>query len=374
MKGKASAAGVRAKSADSLPRASPLLPETPGRLSAPAPPLVDSPRSGPPPAPEITTLPILILYPHSRCNCRCVMCDIWKVTAAEEITATELQAHMEDIRSLGVEWVVFSGGEPLMHSDLFRLTSLLQDSGIRTTVLTTGLLLPGNTSRIARSIHDVIVSLDGPPPVHDRIRRVPGAFARLAEGVAALRRERAGYPVSGRCTVQRENRRELRQTVAAALDLRLDSISFLAADLTSTAFNRPQGWTTVEQTRVGLAEREIEDLENEIDSILREYQPEIDRGFIREDEAKLRRLGHHFRAQLGLEPAVAPRCNAPWVSAVVESDGTVRPCFFHAPLGNIRQGGLLEVLNAPRAVEFRRSLDVATNETCRRCVCSLHRS
>jgi len=27
---------------------------------------------------RITALPIVILMPHSACNCRCVMCDIWK--------------------------------------------------------------------------------------------------------------------------------------------------------------------------------------------------------------------------------------------------------------------------------------------------------
>ena len=39
---------------------------------------------------------------------------------------------------------------------------------------------------VARFVDDVIVSLDGPPEVHDRIRNVPRAFARLAEGVATL--------------------------------------------------------------------------------------------------------------------------------------------------------------------------------------------
>ncbi|HMU73003.1 MAG TPA: hypothetical protein PKD93_09685, partial [Ferruginibacter sp.] len=27
---------------------------------------------------RISSLPIAILMPHSACNCRCVMCDIWK--------------------------------------------------------------------------------------------------------------------------------------------------------------------------------------------------------------------------------------------------------------------------------------------------------
>jgi MoaA/NifB/PqqE/SkfB family radical SAM enzyme len=302
------------------------------------------------------------------------MCDIWKVTSVEEITAADLQRHLQDIRALGVEWVVLSGGEPLMHSDLFRLTSLLRDSGIRTTILTTGLLLAGNAARIAQCVDDVIVSLDGPPEVHDRVRRVPGAFARLADGVRALRSEQAAYPVAARCTVQRENHRELRRTVAAALDLGLDSISFLAADLTSAAFNRQAGWTAEEQARVALSSEEIDALDVEIGNLLRDHRAGIERGYIREQEVKLRRLAHHFRAGLGQETPVAPRCNAPWVSAVVESDGSVRPCFFHAAFGNLRSGGLHEVLNAPAAVEFRKNLDVSRNPICGRCVCSLYRA
>lgn len=333
----------------------------------------------------VSSLPILILYPHSRCNCRCVMCDIWKITAAEEISAAALEAHLADIRALQVEWVVFSGGEPLMHSDLFRLTSLLKGCGIRTTILTTGLLLAENAARIVEGVDDVIVSLDGPPAVHDRIRRVAGAFARLEEGVRAVRRQRAVDPVSARCTVharcavqarctvQRENHRELRRTVATAVELGLDSISFLAADLTSTAFNRPAGWPAEQQARVGLTREQTQDLEAEVEALLKEFHSEVATGFIREDEPKLRRLARHFRAHLGLEEPQAPRCNAPWVSAVIESDGTVRPCFFHAPYGSVRGNSLREVVHGPVAVAFRRNLDVASNEICRRCVCSLYR-
>jgi len=321
----------------------------------------------------VSSLPILILYPHSRCNCRCLMCDIWKITAADEISAAALEAHLADIRALQVEWVVFSGGEPLMHSDLFRLTSLLKGCGIRTTILTTGLLLAENAARIVDCVEDVIVSLDGPPAVHDRIRRLAGAFARLEDGVRALRRQRSGYAVSARCTVQRENHSQLRQTVSTALELGLDSISFLAADLTSTAFNRPDGWPTHQQARVGLTVEQIEALEAEIEALLKEFRSQLATGFLREDEAKLRRLARHFRVHLGLEQPQAPRCNAPWVSAVIESEGTVRPCFFHPPYGTARGNSLRELVNGPAAVAFRRNLDVASNEICRRCVCSLYR-
>ena len=48
------------------------------------------------------------------------MCDIWKTDSVQEISAEELERHASDLERLQVEWVVFSGGEPLMHSDLFR--------------------------------------------------------------------------------------------------------------------------------------------------------------------------------------------------------------------------------------------------------------
>jgi len=39
---------------------------------------------------------------HSRCNCRCVMCDIWKTSESRELTLTDLQPHLDSFRDLGV--------------------------------------------------------------------------------------------------------------------------------------------------------------------------------------------------------------------------------------------------------------------------------
>src|SRR5262249_3520236 len=175
---------------------------------------------------RVDELPILILYPHSRCNCRCVMCDIWKADSVTEISPSELERHVEDLRALRVRWVVLSGGEPLMHSDLFRLARSLKELDIRGTLLTTGLLLEKNAAAIVESIGDVIVSLDGPPEVHDRIRRVARAYELLERGVLALQARARAYPVAARCTVQRDNLRHLRATVTTARRLGLRSISF----------------------------------------------------------------------------------------------------------------------------------------------------
>ena len=48
---------------------------------------------------RLRSLPILALSVHSACNCRCVMCDIWKANADKrEISVDELERHIDAIR------------------------------------------------------------------------------------------------------------------------------------------------------------------------------------------------------------------------------------------------------------------------------------
>ena len=102
----------------------------------------------------IEKLPVLLIDTHSRCNCRCVMCDIWKTDEHREFTLAQLESQMVAIERLQVRWVVFTGGEPLMHSNLFALTDVLRARGIRVTILSTGLLF----ERCAREIMSKRVS------------------------------------------------------------------------------------------------------------------------------------------------------------------------------------------------------------------------
>ena len=118
---------------------------------------------------------------------------------------------------------------------------------------------------VAESFDDVIVSLDGPREIHDTIRRVEGAFALLETGVRALRDVRSDMRITARTTVQQANHRSLLETARPAGKLSLDGISFLAVDVTSTAFNRALAWPKSRQTEIGLSLPELTALENEID-------------------------------------------------------------------------------------------------------------
>jgi MoaA/NifB/PqqE/SkfB family radical SAM enzyme len=300
------------------------------------------------------------------------MCDIWKRKEGREFNAADLERHRKSIRTLGVKHVVLTGGEPLLNRQLDAICGFFRDLGLRVTLLTTGLLLQKKADIVASGFDDIIISIDGPPDVHNRIRRVSGAFQTIQKGVMEVRARRPRIAISCRTTVQKLNRTHLRATVSAARSLGLDSISFLAADISSAAFNREERWTPERQNEIALSRAELSELEEEIELMIQMHQEDIDQGFIVESNVKLRRIGARFREHIDGTPPKAPICNAPWVSAVIEVDGSVRPCFFHPSIGNAHQLTLEEALNTETALSFRSRLKIASDPTCQHCVCSLN--
>ena len=187
----------------------------------------------------ISALPIVILMPHSACNCRCIMCDIWKDNQnLKQLDQKDVEGLLLSLKKLGTRQVLMSGGEALLNRNFFTLCQILKKEKIRITVLSTGLTLKNNAEQIVKWVDDVIISLDGDEEVHDRIRNVPRAFEKLKEGIAEIRRIDPQYRISGRTVIHRLNFRVWPRIIEAAKAIGLDSISFLPADVSSHAFNR----------------------------------------------------------------------------------------------------------------------------------------
>ncbi len=320
---------------------------------------------------RIFTVPMLVLMPHSRCNARCVMCDIWRANENKvELSREDLAPHVADFARLGVQRIVFTGGEALMHSNLFALCELLAEIGAKMTLLSTGLTLEKNAGQVARWFDEVTISLDGPPSIHDEIRNVPRAYEKLAAGARAVKS--AGVPrVTGRCVVQRHNFRFLEETIDAARDAGLDEISFLPVDVSTEAFNRPGGWSNDRVDQTALTLDEAFELRERIETLIERRGADLANKTIAESADKLRAIAQYFLALHGVTAQSETVCNAPWVSAVIEANGAIRPCFFHPAFGDLHTARLSEVLNSPVAVQFRRQLDVTRDPICARCVCSL---
>lgn len=324
---------------------------------------------------KLTALPIVILMPHSACNCRCVMCDIWKGNNnLKQLTADDIQALMATLKKLGTRQVLMSGGEALLNPNFFRLCEILKKEKIRITLLSTGLTLKKNAEDLVKWVDDIIVSLDGDKEMHDRIRNIPGAFTKMAEGIANIKALKPGFRITCRTVIHRLNFRVWPGIIDAAKNLGLDQVSFLPADVSSHAFNRQQAWDEPRQHEILLSEKDVDELKGVIGNLFTSCKNEFDSRFIAESPDKIRNIYFYYAAYYGHNLFPFKKCNAPWVSTVVEADGTVRPCFFHEAYGNLKTGPLDEIINSDVAIDFRKNLNMKKNETCLKCVCYLNLS
>ncbi len=103
-----------------------------------------------------------------------------------------------------------------------------------------------------------------------------------------------------------------------------------------------------------------------------QYRDEFRANYILESPDKIQKIYYYYAAYFCLNDFPYKKCNAPWVSTVIEADGSVRPCFFHNAFGNIKMGTLDSIINSEKAIEFRKNLDMDKNDTCIKCVCYLN--
>ena len=322
---------------------------------------------------RIQALPIAILMPHSACNCRCIMCDIWKDNKnLKQLNENDIKGLMSSLKKLGTRQVLMSGGEALLNPNFFRFCEILNEENIKVTLLSTGLTIKKNAEQLVKWVHDIIVSVDGDEQTHDYIRNIPGAFNKLREGINYIKAMKPTYKITARTVIHRLNYQRWPAIIDAAKEIGLDQISFLPADVSSHAFNREMLWDENRQHEILLSFEDLPYLKNVIQKLITDYKEDFEDSFIAESPEKIWKIYEYYSAYYGLNSFPYKKCNAPWVSTVVEADGTVRPCFFHEPIGNIRLESLDTILNSENAIDFRKHLDIDKNETCMKCVCYLN--
>jgi len=303
------------------------------------------------------------------------MCDIWKGNQnLKQLTEADIEGLLAAFKKFGTKQVVMSGGEALLNRNFFRLCEILKKNRISITLLSTGLLLKRHAEALLKWVDDLIISIDGDEPLHDTIRGIPGAFQKLKEGVQYIKSLRPGFPITGRSVIHKLNYRKWPAIIDSAKEMGLDQVSFLPADISSNAFNRETPWSVERQQDVLPTKAELAEMQEILDYITDRYQLLFKEHFIAESPEKLQKISGYYRALHGINPFPYKKCNAPWVSAVIEADGLVRPCFFHEAMGNIREEPLEQILNSNKAYRFRKELDMQQNSTCLKCVCYLNLS
>ncbi|MEP7357117.1 MAG: radical SAM/SPASM domain-containing protein [Anaerolineales bacterium] len=316
---------------------------------------------------RLEALPLAIVYVTDRCNSRCITCDYWK-HGQTNLPLAAARKLAPELRALGTQVVLLSGGEPLLHPHWAEVAQVFHEAGMRLWLLTAGLSLAKHAERAAELCERVTVSLDGATPETYRAIRGVDGFEAVCAGVRAM--VARGVPVTLRCTVQHLNYVELPALVRLGQELGVEQVSFLAVDVsTHVAFARAEDYNQ----SLALRPDDLAGFAAVLDTLERDYAAEFAAGFIAERPAKLRRLEQYFAALLGQGGFPAVRCNAPRFSAVIGADGHVQPCYFIDGGQPPVDQPLAQALNAPALVALRRDIRAGRRAECARCVCAMYR-
>ncbi len=123
------------------------------------------------------------------CNADCFMCGFARSRDPRRFTPADLERLLPAAIDAGVRYIRYTGGEPLMNADLPDLVRMAASAGLKTSVITNGMLLPQRARiLVSAGLSQVIVSLDGASAAtHDVYRATPGCFGNALEGIGLAR-------------------------------------------------------------------------------------------------------------------------------------------------------------------------------------------
>jgi MoaA/NifB/PqqE/SkfB family radical SAM enzyme len=273
---------------------------------------------------------------------------------------------MEEIKSFR-PFISITSTEPLLYKPLPQAIRAARERGMSANVTSNGFLLPDRAEELVDAgLYNLHLSIDGPPAVHDRIRGVPGTFARVVEGIARIaeqkRRTGASCPtVTIGTVVSNLNTGHLLQLMR---ELPLDHITRVNLTLMSfchqsLADRHNATWGHVYPVTRACLEGECdpalvdtETLHGELDLIEHEYSGKANLLFPNDRQY----LEKYFRKTD--EFMDAKPCLFPWYTAQITARGDligVTRCF-PVTFGNVMNGAFSEAWNGDRMRAFRRNL------------------
>ena len=281
-----------------------------------------------------------------RCNIRCRHCynfdrDTPRHTegcGVPELGTDELLRVISELRDAGCLFLNLTGGEALLHPDLFRLLDHAGDLNLAVGLLTNGILLrPGLAGQLARypNLHRVSVSIYGATAeVHDGVTQVAGSLARTWAGAERMRDQ--GIAVHMKIIVMRDNAHQVAQLMAELEERRFP----FSLDLTITARN--------DRDRSSLSTRiDQQQLEALCTGPLRPYM-------LRGPERTISDTGF--------------ACNCARGNCAITAQGDVQPCIA-VPLvaGNVRRQAFAEIWASSPVFQWIRGLRVQDYPECAPC-------
>ncbi|MGZ5575915.1 MAG: heme d1 biosynthesis radical SAM protein NirJ [Methylobacter sp.] len=151
--------------------------------------------------------PVVIWNLIRRCNLTCKHCYTTStdINFPNELSTEEIYTVMDDLKAFKVPVLILSGGEPLLHPDIFAISRRAKDMGFYVALSTNGTKISEhNIDEIADINYQYIgISLDGIKDTHDQFRRVKGSFDQALHGIHLCLEK--GIKVGLRFTLTQDN-------------------------------------------------------------------------------------------------------------------------------------------------------------------------
>lgn len=261
------------------------------------------------------------------------------------ISTDTAKGFIDDISTLEIPALLFSGGEPLLREDIFELGYYAAKKGIYTALSTNGTMI---TKDVAKRIKEaqfkyVGISLDGLETTHDNFRLSKGSFSLSIKGIEDCLKE--GIKTGVRFTLTKYNYKDLNRLLALLIKKKINRFCLyhlvyskkgrarlgddidnnVRRDVLDSFLNK------VEETANNGADMEVLTVDNHADGVYLCQRLKSKNALLGSRAERLILSGNGCSAGRGI--------------ASVDSHGDVHPCQFwgHVSLGNIKKKPFSEI-------------------------------
>ncbi len=172
--------------------------------------------------------PVIVWNVTNKCNLNCIHCyaKANNMTKNEELSTEEGYKLIDDLSNFQVPVLLFSGGEPLLRKDIFKLLEYSKKRGMRSVLSTNGTLITEDVAIKLKNacVSYVGISFDGIKETNDKFRGVHGAYEKALEGIKNCKKY--GIKVGLRFTINKKNYKEIKSIFKMMKEENINRICF----------------------------------------------------------------------------------------------------------------------------------------------------
>jgi len=298
-------------------------------------------------------------YISGRCTHKCLYCGLGKTgefadnLKNEELSLEKIKSVLDELKEIGVFYVAFTGGEPLLLKDIIEAIRYAKQKGFMASITTNATQLNEEVAKglISTGIDTIGISLDYIDETHDKIRHFPGAFKAVDKAIDNLLKHmgKAKSSIGISTVVSKYNYNRLRDIFEYAKKKGISGVAlqpFVKAQIENDHINK----------EFALNEQEISVFDKEVKYLQKHYGK-----LFNSSNFFTEHISAYFR-EINLKKL---KCFAGTSDLSIFPDGSVGICPFLPSVGNLKTSSLKEIL---KTAGFKALCKRAKNKECPGCM------